>query len=472
MSRTASARMLQLIVAAIAFYYAAIAVPAFAREEGGDYCDGNRSLHKINKFRNDPGFPAECFAIAKALLVTASGNDTNLAVAEGVIDTIASAWPSSPYVFMGAAELILRKHELNAGNDSLSDAYHDAKLATLAKPTIPDAFITLGRVEYLIGCFVCSEKTLKKALSMGSVGLDSVLLAAKLAEVRGELVEAKSLLNGAIVSTNNQVTPDVEVSIHLELSKILVREGGNKEAQLEIRKAIDMAPRDYRPRLDNAEFQLFVLHDPVAAIDAVAESEQVQTTIEARQVDALAKYVSWAEKYPKTSTAQDVKGIAASTYMLPDEALLHSAKYPALIELTKALLKARSVRGMEVRDGLGNTPLIISSIGNNDATARLLLSKGSDINASNGSGERALTFFISNGNQKATDLFLQSGANVDYVDANGNSPLSLALWRKDIKLAKKLIEKGAPVGPVADLAKKLGVQEVLESIQPDALGRI
>ena len=80
--------------------------------------------------------------------------------------------------------------------------------------------------------------------------------------------------------------------------------------------------------------------------------------------------------------------------------------------------------------------------------ARLLLRKGSEIDAQNNYGETALMKAASNDCENIVKLLLQNGANVNIIDAEGNNAL---MWATGVpkehtnSIVKLLIQHGADV---------------------------
>ncbi len=134
----------------------------------------------------------------------------------------------------------------------------------------------------------------------------------------------------------------------------------------------------------------------------------------------------------------------------------------------------------------GELPLAIA-VGKGDvAIAKELLKHGADPSLTGPQGRTALEFALRNGRVQAAELLLKNGAEDDpealllsltkaqrldrdtlglllrrgarlgAQDADGNTPLALAVMQDDINIAKLLLERGAPLatddGPVdADL---------------------
>ena len=107
----------------------------------------------------------------------------------------------------------------------------------------------------------------------------------------------------------------------------------------------------------------------------------------------------------------------------------------------------------------GETPLMYAcgsydydKLGNgNIELARILISKGAEVNAKDPSGNNALINSALNGNVEIVKLLISKGANVNIQDRNNATPLiatQIALGEKQqnaVQVAKILIENGANV---------------------------
>ena len=71
-----------------------------------------------------------------------------------------------------------------------------------------------------------------------------------------------------------------------------------------------------------------------------------------------------------------------------------------------------------------------------------------------------MSFFVLNGNYNAVMMALNAEAEVNYIDVDGKSPLSLAVFRQDKLIANLLIDHGASTQLVLDLAQKLKIAAI------------
>lgn len=91
---------------------------------------------------------------------------------------------------------------------------------------------------------------------------------------------------------------------------------------------------------------------------------------------------------------------------------------------------------------------VAATIENNPEQLEPLLKKGLDPNltTNGGTGEPLLMLAMRNNSGKVIDLLLEQPAvNIDRPNALGETPLMIAVFTKNNKLAQKLIQKGAKV---------------------------
>ena len=93
-------------------------------------------------------------------------------------------------------------------------------------------------------------------------------------------------------------------------------------------------------------------------------------------------------------------------------------------------------------DNVGNTPLHYACTQiPGDATARLFVIKGADVDRRNKVGQTALHSAVTAGNLNAAKLLLECGAKVNVTDDRGNTPLHLALSAKKFEFVDLFLQK-------------------------------
>jgi len=100
----------------------------------------------------------------------------------------------------------------------------------------------------------------------------------------------------------------------------------------------------------------------------------------------------------------------------------------------------------DVRDEVGNTPLIYAATGGSTNTAKLLLRKGANVNAANNEGKTPLLSSLwTDSNLFVVRLLIDNGANIEAQDRDGNRPLLVAAENSAAQITKLLILNGAKV---------------------------
>lgn len=100
---------------------------------------------------------------------------------------------------------------------------------------------------------------------------------------------------------------------------------------------------------------------------------------------------------------------------------------------------------LDVRTGVGNTPLIDAVIEKDLEKARVLIKMGADVNAVNDSGRSAFFYAIRIEDEKFWDELLNSGVDLEQKDKQGMSALENAVYCNNFKLQKELIKRGCDV---------------------------
>ena len=105
---------------------------------------------------------------------------------------------------------------------------------------------------------------------------------------------------------------------------------------------------------------------------------------------------------------------------------------------------------LDVRDEVGNTPLLFAASAGSMNTARLLLQKGANVNAANNRGKTPLMSTLwTDSNLFLAKLLIDNGANIEAQDIDGNRSLLIAAegYKKNsaAQITKLLIDYGANV---------------------------
>jgi len=94
-----------------------------------------------------------------------------------------------------------------------------------------------------------------------------------------------------------------------------------------------------------------------------------------------------------------------------------------------------------LKNNRGHTSLMRVAIYGDTSSARLLVSKGVDINEKKGGGGSALFYAIKSGNKEMVFWLLANGADANSKDSYQSTPLSYAVIVNDMDMVKALLEK-------------------------------
>jgi ankyrin repeat protein len=110
---------------------------------------------------------------------------------------------------------------------------------------------------------------------------------------------------------------------------------------------------------------------------------------------------------------------------------------------------------VDARDGYGLTPLHYAAYRGREAVVRLLVERGADVKAKDGCGDGVLLNVVSHAmldeepSRRGLVLWLlEQGCDVNSRRADGQSVLHLAVSRADISVVQLLVERGADVDAV------------------------
>ncbi len=91
------------------------------------------------------------------------------------------------------------------------------------------------------------------------------------------------------------------------------------------------------------------------------------------------------------------------------------------------------------------TPLIEASQKGQTDTVKILLEKGTDLNAKNINNWTALMFATEKGHTDIVKMLLEKGTDVNAKDDNGYTALIIASYNKHTEIVRMLLENGADV---------------------------
>jgi ankyrin repeat protein len=95
---------------------------------------------------------------------------------------------------------------------------------------------------------------------------------------------------------------------------------------------------------------------------------------------------------------------------------------------------------LNVQNRLGETPLMLAAINNQLDLARVLISRGADVNRE---GWTPLHYAASKGHREMMRLLMENDAYIDSESSNGTTPLMMAAFSNSPLAVKLLLEEGA-----------------------------
>ena len=127
---------------------------------------------------------------------------------------------------------------------------------------------------------------------------------------------------------------------------------------------------------------------------------------------------------------------------------LHLVVQEGDLEKVKEVI-SRYPEQVNIKDDSSRVPLYWAARSNHVDIVRLLVEKGSDVNARTGDGWAALHTSAYNGRLEAATTLLELGAEVDIQNDDGQTPLYWAARNGRLGLVKLLLAKGADPGAKA-----------------------
>ncbi|BAN48954.1 ankyrin repeat domain-containing protein [Metapseudomonas resinovorans] len=115
---------------------------------------------------------------------------------------------------------------------------------------------------------------------------------------------------------------------------------------------------------------------------------------------------------------------------------------------------------VDVRDGQGNTPLLLATAGNRVEVARRLIDAGADVNLQNRIQDSAYLLAGASGHQEILELTLAHGADLRSTNRYGGTALIPACERGHVDTVRSLIAAGVDV----DHVNRLGWTCLIEAV--------
>ena len=135
-----------------------------------------------------------------------------------------------------------------------------------------------------------------------------------------------------------------------------------------------------------------------------------------------------------------------------NESFLHTIARLSYIDF-ELVFKKDNITNINVRDEFGDTPLHIACEYQNERGIKTLLNHGADVNFKNNGGDTPLISFVlfnkSNlDKERILKLLVNSGAGLNSTNNQGRTALHIACINNDIESAKILISEGCDLNAI------------------------
>ena len=345
-----------------------------------------------------------------------------------------------PYGWASMAEVELIGHARGDRDSSLWNAYRYALRGVNAGPDVAEAHVTMGKVDLASGNLLGAAMHAARARKLGGETLDVLLLAGLIMEKVGRGDEAARLLAQA---ASKDALGVFRAAAYLELAEFSIRDRKYEEAEAAFQAASAARPEDAFPRVRHGAFLLKVRGDEERAREVFNASLRVRPTVIARRLLALSDYSHWARRHAGGIADAELQTLVQRSLLRPEEALLEAAASPALSHVVGALTRMRGIKiDFSLRDGQGNTALMLAAASGSVSAIRLLVARVRDPNLQNAAGERAVGHLARRGLLAELKLLRAQGALVSYSDGVGDTPLSLSVKGGHTTVVRFLIEQG------------------------------
>ena len=101
--------------------------------------------------------------------------------------------------------------------------------------------------------------------------------------------------------------------------------------------------------------------------------------------------------------------------------------------------------GIEDRDCVDRTPLMVALEFRRTSLVRTLLSLGANPNGKSNDGKTCLSHAIDADDAESLDLLLEAGADIEQIGSSFLTPLALAAVRGNVKMIEHLLRRGANI---------------------------
>jgi ankyrin repeat protein len=189
-------------------------------------------------------------------------------------------------------------------------------------------------------------------------------------------------------------------------------------------------------------------HEWLRFMELLEQNPDIDINIKDEQDNYL---ISYAILYNNKKIVREL--IKHSAYLDIVDSVGKSILYQAIQlgynDMLKLLLEDHeSIIGLpliDIRDKDGHIPLHYAIVKKNVIATKLLIEKGSDINASDNDGNSSLQLAIYSKNRDLFDMILNTNPFINHVTTTGESALHIAINIGASKMARVLIDKGIDI---------------------------
>ncbi|MDB5923311.1 MAG: Pfs, and Ankyrin domain protein [Betaproteobacteria bacterium] len=379
---------------------------------------------------------------AAHLIYSYFGTGAGLRDAEYMLDDAEREAGAAPLIWLGRAELKFRVWRVKQSYAARQEAEYLVGKALELDNNLAAAYALLGQIEWSRGCITCGKLRAEQAVAIDAGSAEGVYLRAAVHAAVGDDASSQRFLRQALQAVRS---PARRVDMLISFAVLLVEHKKPDRAEKLLREALESAgPEQALPvRVQYAAFLMF----ESGKIGEALEHARVAAkggSAEAKELLDLGGYIEWAKVYlqsgrnPKGYTTAGVAG-----YLPVQQAFIIAAGHKSTALFARALLKAKAIDDVDVKDDASDTALIAATRADETELVRELVLRKAAVNARNGKSERPLTFSVSSANAPLVELLLKQGAEVNYTDVDGRSPLSIAVQKGDVQLVRLLLRAKA-----------------------------
>lgn len=298
---------------------------------------------------------------------------------------------------------------------ALDRAEQEIRLALQADPNSANAYVLLGHVYHNRRRPQQAVEALQRA---ETIGTDNPWLDLNWADALMEMEQWKTaeerLCKAEARFANDKNPPrGAMISLYEKMVFVYEHQGSKEAADGAYRKAIAINPTAAWTHGNYADFLLFRLGNPDAAIEEASKALSLMNYGAARATLAAAQYAKWVQ--------------------LKKQQPAKAAEYSKLMQQNAfGLSWIMPQAGKSVDAGPAIQDMVMA-----------LIERGVSIDARDEHGDTALTLAAYEGNLKAVNWLIQHGADVNVRENQGWTALSLAKYKRHVTIVETLLKHGA-----------------------------